>query len=70
MLVGSCSSIPCLLYTSGYDELATVNGKLAQVVKIAGDEVTLQVFEGTEGIQMCIRDSVHTARQAMQAGGT
>ena len=30
----------------GYDELATVNGKLAQVVKIAGDEVTLQVFEG------------------------
>ena len=27
-----------------------VNGKLAQVVKIAGDEVTLQVFEGTEGI--------------------
>ena len=34
----------------GYDELATVNGKLAQVVKIAGDEVTLQVFEGTQGI--------------------
>lgn len=34
----------------GYDELATVNGKLAQVVKITGDEVTLQVFEGTEGI--------------------
>ena len=34
----------------GYDELAMVNGKLAQVVKIAGDEVTLQVFEGTEGI--------------------
>ena len=29
----------------GYDELATVNGKLAQVVKIAGDDVTLQVFE-------------------------
>lgn len=34
----------------GYDELATVNGRLAQVVKIAGDEVTLQIFEGTEGI--------------------
>ena len=34
----------------GYDELATVDGKLAQVVKIAGDDVTLQVFEGTEGI--------------------
>lgn len=34
----------------GYDELATVNGKLAQVVKIIGDEVTLQIFQGTEGI--------------------
>lgn len=34
----------------GYDELATVEGKLAQVVKIIGDEVTLQIFEGTEGI--------------------
>lgn len=27
-----------------------MNGKLAQVVKIAGDDITLQVFEGTEGI--------------------
>lgn len=34
----------------GNDELATVNGELAQVVKIMGDEVTLQVFGGTEGI--------------------
>ena len=34
----------------GYDELATINGKLAQVVKIMGDNVTLQVFEGTSGI--------------------
>src|SRR5690554_561618 len=34
----------------GYDELATVEGRLAQVVKIINDEVTLQVFEGTEGI--------------------
>lgn len=34
----------------GYDEIATVNGKLAQVVKITGDEITLQIFEGTEGI--------------------
>jgi V/A-type H+-transporting ATPase subunit B len=34
----------------GNDELASVGGRLAQVVKIAGDEVTLQVFEGTEGI--------------------
>jgi len=34
----------------GYDELATVNGRLAQVVKIIGDEVTLQILQGTEGI--------------------
>ncbi|MBK9254018.1 MAG: V-type ATP synthase subunit B [Saprospiraceae bacterium] len=34
----------------GYDELATVDGRIAQVVKIMGDEVTLQVFGGTEGI--------------------
>ena len=34
----------------GNDELAMVNGKLAQVVKIISDEVTLQVFQGTEGI--------------------
>lgn len=34
----------------GYDELATVEGRLAQVVKIMGDEVTLQIFGGTEGI--------------------
>ena len=32
------------------DELATVDGRLAQVVKMKGDLVTLQVFEGTEGI--------------------
>ena len=32
------------------DELATVAGRLAQVVKIKGDVVTLQIFEGTEGI--------------------
>mgnify|MGYP001522135368 FL=1 len=34
----------------GNDELATVGGKLAQVVKTDGDRVTLQVFSGTEGI--------------------
>ena len=32
------------------DELATVGGKLAQVVKTKGDTVTLQVFSGTEGV--------------------
>ncbi|PWE00264.1 V-type ATP synthase subunit B [Marinilabilia rubra] len=34
----------------GYDEMAVVNGRMAQVVKIVGDEVVLQVFSGTEGI--------------------
>lgn len=34
----------------GYDELATVDGRLAQVVKIVCDEITLQIFSGTEGI--------------------
>lgn len=32
------------------DELATVDGRLAQVVKVKGESVTLQVFAGTEGI--------------------
>jgi len=32
------------------DELATVDGRLAQVVKSKGDLITLQVFSGTEGI--------------------
>ena len=34
----------------GNDELAIVDGRLAQVVKIWGEEITLQVFSGTEGI--------------------
>ncbi|HZK03415.1 MAG TPA: V-type ATP synthase subunit B [Bacteroidaceae bacterium] len=34
----------------GYDELAIIDGRLAQVVKIVGDQVTLQVFQGTNGI--------------------
>jgi V/A-type H+-transporting ATPase subunit B len=42
----------CSLKASGIgnEELAVVNGRLAQVVKIMDDEVTLQVFGGTEGI--------------------
>ncbi len=32
------------------DELATVAGRLAQVVKMKGETITLQVFSGTEGI--------------------
>ena len=35
---------------AGNDELAIVNGRLAQVVKIWGEDITLQVFSGTEGI--------------------
>ena len=35
----------------GNEELASVDGRLAQVVRIIDDEVTLQVFEGTEGIR-------------------
>ena len=34
----------------GYEELAYVHKRLAQVVKIIDKEVTLQVFAGTEGI--------------------
>ena len=34
----------------GNEELATIDGRLAQVVRIMGQEVTLQVFGGTEGI--------------------
>lgn len=42
----------CTLKAQGVsnEELAMVHGKLAQVVKIYGDMVTLQVFGGTEGI--------------------
>lgn len=34
----------------GYEEMAVVHGRLGQVVKAFGDDVTLQVFSGTEGI--------------------
>ncbi|MBN2520490.1 MAG: V-type ATP synthase subunit B [Bacteroidales bacterium] len=42
----------CSLHATnvGYDELATVHGRLAQVVKINHNKVTLQVFSGTEGL--------------------
>lgn len=42
----------CSLVASGVgnEELAVIHGKLAQVVKIHGNTVTLQVFSGTEGI--------------------
>lgn len=35
----------------GADEMALVDGRLAQVVKIMGTDVILQVFTGTEGIR-------------------
>jgi len=42
----------CELHSTraGYEELAIVHGRMAQVVKIMGDRVTLQVFAGTDGI--------------------
>ena len=42
----------CSLHASGvgYEEMALVDGRWAQVVKINGDLVTLQIFSGTEGI--------------------
>jgi len=51
--ISQITKATCMLKASGvgYEELATVDGALAQVVKINGDEVTLQVFSGTEGIR-------------------
>ncbi|WP_163323845.1 V-type ATP synthase subunit B [Draconibacterium mangrovi] len=42
----------CSLHATGIgnEEMALVNDRLAQVVKIEGDLVTLQIFSGTEGI--------------------
>ena len=34
----------------GYEEMAFIQGRPAQVVKIIGDMVTMQVFSGTEGL--------------------
>lgn len=50
--IGQITKATCTLKADnvGYEELAIVAGRLAQVVKIVGDEITLQVFSGTEGI--------------------
>ena len=50
--ISQITKATCSLHAQdvGYDELALIDGRLAQVVKIAGDEVTLQVFQGTGGI--------------------
>lgn len=50
--ISQINKATCTLKATGVgnEELAIVHGKLAQVVKIMGDSVTLQVFEGTDGI--------------------
>jgi V/A-type H+/Na+-transporting ATPase subunit B len=50
--VNQITKATCSLQASGvgYDELAIIHGRLGQVVKIVDENVTLQVFSGTEGI--------------------
>lgn len=50
--LGSITKATCSVKATdvGNEELATVAGRLAQVVKIIGDDVTLQIFAGTEGV--------------------
>ena len=54
----------------GNDELATVGGKLAQVVKIMGDNVTLQVFAGTEGHGRFQHTRLRTVRTRLHVYGS
>jgi len=57
----------------GNEELAEINGRLAQVVKIIGNEVTLQVFGGTEGIptnaEVIFLGKAPTLKVSEQLGG-
>ena len=50
--INQITKATCSLKASGigYEELAVIHGKLAQVVKVIEDIVTMQVFGGTEGI--------------------
>ena len=50
--ISQITKATCSLHATGigYEEMAMVNNRKAQVVKIQGDTVTLQVFSGTEGI--------------------
>lgn len=50
--VDQITKATCSLHATGIgnEEMALVNDRLAQVVKIEGDLVTLQIFSGTEGI--------------------
>ena len=52
----------------GNEELATVGNSLAQVVRIDGDKVTLQVFEGTEGIATNTEVVFHGAPPKLKVG--
>ena len=62
--VENITKATCMLRATGVgnEELATINGRLAQVVRIMNDEVTLQVFGGTEGAS-----STPTASPSMAA---
>ena len=50
--ISQITKATCSLHATGigYEEMAMVDNRSAQVVKIQGDTVTLQVFSGTEGI--------------------
>jgi len=50
--ISKITKATCSLHANGIgnEELAEIDGRLAQVVKIVGNEITLQVFGGTEGI--------------------
>ncbi|MGB5990018.1 MAG: V-type ATP synthase subunit B [Marinifilaceae bacterium] len=50
--INNITKATCMLHATGVgnEEIALIQGRLSQVVKIMGDEVTLQVFPGTEGI--------------------
>lgn len=50
--ISNITKATCTLKAEGarYGELARVNGMPAQVISVIGEDVTLQVFSGTEGI--------------------
>lgn len=50
--ISNITKATCTLKAEGarYGELARVNGMPAQVISVIGDNVTVQVFSGTEGI--------------------
>ncbi|MBP5188251.1 MAG: V-type ATP synthase subunit B, partial [Fibrobacterales bacterium] len=50
--IDNITKATCTLRAEGVsnDEMAYVDGRPAQVVKIAGDQVTLQIFPGTAGV--------------------